>query len=60
MAASQNVRAAVSGGWAAIVAGVVVVAVSFAMVPAISQLGQPVAKESPSDPDGGSSEGDDV
>lgn len=40
MAASQNVRAAVSGGTAAIVAGVVVVVVSFAMVPLISRIGQ--------------------
>lgn len=41
MAASQNVRAAVSGGTIAIVAGVVVVIVSFAMVPLISRIGQP-------------------
>ena len=40
MAASQNVRAAVSGGAVAIIAGVVVVMVSFAMVPLISRLGQ--------------------
>lgn len=40
MAASQNVRAALSGGWVAIVAGVVVVVVSFAMVPLISRLGK--------------------
>ena len=40
MAASQNVRAAVSGGTAAIVAGVVVVIVSFAMVPLISRIGR--------------------
>ncbi len=40
MAASQNVRAAITGGPAAIVAGVVVVVISFAMVPAISRLGQ--------------------
>src|SRR5690606_32873833 len=41
MAASQNVRAAVSGGTVALVAGVVVVIVSFAMVPLISRIGQP-------------------
>ena len=41
MAASQNVRAAVSGGTVAIVSGVVVVVVSFAMVPLISRIGQP-------------------
>ena len=40
MAASQNVRAAVSGGTAAILAGVVVVIVSFALVPLISRIGQ--------------------
>lgn len=40
MAASQNVRAAVDGGTAALVAGVVVVAVSFAMVPLISRIGR--------------------
>ncbi len=40
MAASQNVRGAISGGPAAIVAGVAAVAVSFAMVPIISRLGQ--------------------
>jgi len=40
MAASQNVRAAVTGGPAAIIAGVVVVIVSFALVPWISRLGQ--------------------
>jgi malonate transporter MadL subunit len=51
MAASQNVRAALSGGTVAIVAGVVVVVVSFAMVPLISRIGQaddPLAKESES------------
>ena len=40
MAASQNVRAAFSGGAVAILAGVVVVIVSFALVPLISRLGQ--------------------
>lgn len=40
MAASQNVRAAVGGGTVAIVAGVVVVVVSFAMVPLISHIGR--------------------
>lgn len=40
MAASQNVRAAVSGGTVAILAGVVVVIFSFAMVPLISRIGQ--------------------
>lgn len=40
MAASQNVRAAVSGGTVAILAGAVVVVVSFALVPVISRIGQ--------------------
>lgn len=40
MAASQNVLAAVSGGTMAVLAGVVVVAVCFALVPLISRIGQ--------------------
>ena len=40
MAASQNVYAAVSGGTVAIVAGVLVVIASFALVPLLSRLGQ--------------------
>lgn len=39
MAASQNVRAAVGGGTLAILAGTLVVAISFAMVPLISRVG---------------------
>jgi len=39
MAASQNVRSAINGGPAAIVVGVLVVAVSFAMVPVVCRLG---------------------
>jgi len=39
MAASQNVIAAIQGGRLALVAGVLVVVVSFAMVPLISRLG---------------------
>ncbi len=41
MAASQNVRAAVSGGTVAILAGVVVVIVSLALVPLVSRIGRP-------------------
>ncbi|WP_442506261.1 malonate transporter subunit MadL [Novipirellula sp. SH528] len=48
MAASQNVRAALSGGTAAIIAGVVVVIASFAMVPLISRIGQSNDDLSPS------------
>tara|TARA_R110002111_G_scaffold141908_1_gene207836 strand:- start:374 stop:739 length:366 start_codon:yes stop_codon:yes gene_type:complete len=40
MAAKQNVVAALSGGPAAVVAGVVVVAISFALVPLISRIGR--------------------
>lgn len=45
MAASQNVRAAVSGGVVAILAGVVVVIVSFSLVPLISRIGQTTRDE---------------
>ena len=47
MAASQNVVAAIKGGSVAIVAGVMVVFASFAMVPLISRLGQ--SDSTPSD-----------
>ncbi len=40
MAASQNVRAAISGGPAAILAGGLAVAFSFALVPVLSRLGR--------------------
>jgi malonate transporter MadL subunit len=59
MAASQNVRAAVSGGTAAIVAGIVAVIVSFSLVPLISRLGRPVATDSSSEAGSSSSQGDD-
>lgn len=48
MAASQNVREALSGGPAAIVAGILTVAVSLALVPLISRLGSQSAAESAS------------
>lgn len=41
MAMTQNVRSAVDGGAMAIVAGVVVVIASVALVPAISRIGAP-------------------
>ena len=44
MAASQNVLAAVKGGPIALVAGVTVVLISFAMVPVISRIGQSEAE----------------
>lgn len=39
MAASQNVMAAVSGGWVAIIAGTLSVIACFALVPIISRIG---------------------
>lgn len=57
MAASQNVRGAISGGAVAIVAGVVAVVVCFAMVPLISRLGQSDSLDPPwPDTQGSSSE----
>ena len=38
MAAKQNVIAAVSSGWMAIVAGVAAVAVSFALIPLLDRV----------------------
>jgi len=38
MAAKQNVVAALTGGWMAIVAGVAAVAVSFAMIPLLDRV----------------------
>ena len=40
MAARQNVFAALSGGWMAIVAGVAAVIASFAMIPLLARLGR--------------------
>lgn len=39
MAAKQNVFAAMSSGWMAIVAGVAAVTVSFALIPVLARLG---------------------
>ena len=39
MAAKQNVIAAVSSGWMAIIAGVAAVVVSFAMIPVLAKFG---------------------
>ncbi len=41
MAASQDVARAINGGAAAIVAGVLVVAVAFALVPVVGRIGLP-------------------
>ena len=54
MAASQNVRAAVSGGTLAIVAGAGSVILSFALVPIISRCSGPQDTEFPADPIPGS------
>lgn len=48
MAASQNVRAAVSGGAVAVVAGIIVVIASFALVPLISHMGGTQGESMPS------------
>lgn len=40
MAAKQNVIAAISSGWMAIIAGTVAVLVSFALIPVLSRLGK--------------------
>jgi malonate transporter MadL subunit len=39
MAAKQNVVAAVSSGWLAVIAGVLAVVASFAMIPVLTRLG---------------------
>ena len=58
MAASQNVRAAVSGGTVAVLAGVVVAVVGFLLVPIISRIGQ--ADDHLTSTAGSSSEGEDA
>ena len=45
MAAKQNVVAAISSGWLAIVAGVAAVIVSFAMIPVLARFGGDVADD---------------
>jgi malonate transporter MadL subunit len=40
MAAKQNVIAAVSSGWLAVIAGVAAVAASFAMIPVLARFGE--------------------
>lgn len=40
MAAKQNVVAALSSGWLAVIAGVTAVIVSFALVPVLTRIGQ--------------------
>lgn len=39
MAAKQNVIAAISSGWMAVIAGIAAVAASFAMIPVIARFG---------------------
>ena len=45
MAAKQNVIAAVSSGWLAVIAGLAAVILSFAMVPVLSRIGKPASPE---------------
>jgi malonate transporter MadL subunit len=40
MAASQNVRSAISGGWVAIITGLAITVVCFLLVPLISRIGR--------------------
>lgn len=59
MAASQNVRAAVSGGTVALLAGTLAVTASFALVPVLCRIGP--AENVPSSPSTGApSSGDDT
>lgn len=44
MAAKQNVVAAVSSGWMAVIAGTLAVLVSFALIPVLSRLGRGAPK----------------
>ncbi len=53
MAAKQNVVAALGGGAAAILAGVLAVTLSFVLVPVLSRVGRP-----PADPTAGGARGD--
>lgn len=46
MAAKQNVIAAISSGWMAIIAGVAAVAVSFAMIPVLAKIGPGTSNDS--------------
>jgi len=47
MAASQNVRAAVQGGWVAILAGALTVAVCFGLVAVFARCGRPAQDTAP-------------
>jgi malonate transporter MadL subunit len=46
MAAKQNVIAALSSGWMAIIAGVAAVAASFAMIPVLDRIGKGERRDS--------------
>lgn len=47
MAAKQNVIAALSSGWLAVIAGVAAVLVSFALVPVLTRIGAPEPNQTP-------------
>ena len=49
MSATQNVSAALSGGWIALLAGVVPVVICFMLMPVFSKMSKKNALESPSD-----------
>ncbi len=49
MAAKQNVVAALSSGWLAVIAGVAAVVVSFALVPVLTRIGQSDTNNSPAE-----------
>ena len=40
MSASQNVKAALTGGWAAVLVGIISTATCFMLVPVVSKLGK--------------------
>ncbi len=46
MAARQNVVAALSSGWMAVIAGTLAVAASFAMIPLLARIGQDAGDDS--------------
>ena len=49
MSATQNVSAALSGGWIALLAGVVPVVICFMLMPVFSKMSEKNALESPTD-----------
>jgi malonate transporter MadL subunit len=60
MAAKQNVIAAVSGGWLAIIAGALAVAISFALIPVMTKMARQNSdkKSTPSNSSGAKKSGE--